>query len=184
MKNMMKPALIAIVALFAASGLSVLESCKKLAGSNVQFRLTDAPGDYDSVIVEVKAISILYADADSANGWVQLNTKAGFYDLLQLQNDISVAIADKKDLRPGKINQVRFELGETNYVVVGGIRFDLKVPSGMQTGIKINLNTTLEAGRDYVITLDFDAKASIVTPGLENTYLLKPVIKVKAIAEK
>jgi hypothetical protein len=55
---------------------------------------------------------------------------------------------------------------------------ELKVPSGLQTGIKIVGGFTVTAGQTTDIILDFDALKSIVKAGASGQWLLKPVIKV------
>jgi hypothetical protein len=46
----------------------------------------------------------------------------------------------------------------------------------MQSGLKLQVNKTFEAGVEYSILLDFDASQSIVLTG-NNVYQLKPVIR-------
>jgi len=46
----------------------------------------------------------------------------------------------------------------------------------MQSGLKLQVNKTFEAGVEYSMLLDFDASQSIVLTG-NNEYQLKPVIR-------
>lgn len=67
-------------------------------------------------------------------------------------------------------------------MVVDGKTYDMKVPSGAQTGIKLDVNAKIEKDINYVLLLDFDAARSVVKAGQGNSqvqYLLKPVIKAK-----
>ena len=52
--------------------------------------LTDTPGQFDEVNVEILQFS---AKLDSG-GWQNLNTTAGIYDLLQFQNGIDTTIVN------------------------------------------------------------------------------------------
>jgi hypothetical protein len=60
---------------------------------------------------------------------------------------------------------------------------ELSTPSGQQSGLKIQLNTTLTAGITYEIFLDFDAARSVVEAGNSGNYNLKPVIRSYAEAQ-
>ena len=59
--------------------------------------------------------------------------------------------------------------------------YDLDVPSGSNTGLKINgLNFIVEKNKKYAIIFDFKADASIHATGsaADPKYILKPVISV------
>lgn len=81
------------------------------------------------------------------------------------------------ELPAGGVEQVRLILGPNNYIRVDGEMLDLKVPSGMQSGLKFAGAWTVSPGFRTEIILDFDPEKSIVyAPG--NGYLLKPVVRV------
>lgn len=168
----------------------VVNSCKKEAvGPNdgyMSVSMTDAPADYVKVNVEIIDVQV----HNEAQGWVSLPTNKGIYNLLDLQNNASVALASDATVPAGKMTQMRLVLGSNNTIVVGGKSlnttvldtFDLKVPSGAETGLKVNLNFNLSPNKHMVVLLDFDAAASIVEHG-NGTYSLKPVVKVKSVTE-
>jgi hypothetical protein len=54
--------------------------------------------------------------------------------------------------------------------------YPLSTPSAMQSGLKLQVHQTFEAGVAYSIILDFDANQSIVVEG-NGVYKLKPVIR-------
>ena len=62
------------------------------------------------------------------------------------------------------ISQFRFILGDNNTVVVDGITYPLKAPSGQQSGFKVNVDETLTEGVKYEVWTDFDVQKSIVVP--------------------
>ncbi|CAN5429350.1 hypothetical protein BH23BAC1_BH23BAC1_18140 [soil metagenome] len=104
------------------------------------------------------------------------NINAGIYNLLDYTNGLSTEIAN--DLFPvGKITQVRLILGENNTVKVDGQTYSLSTPSSQQTGLKLQVNTTLKENISYSMLLDFDASQSVVKAG-NGSYILKPVIRV------
>ncbi len=57
------------------------------------------------------------------------------------------------------------------------------MPSGFQSGIKIVKGFDITANQTTELLLDFDATKSIVEPGTNNKWLLKPTIKVLSTTE-
>src|SRR5437773_1507975 len=60
----------------------------------------------------------------------------------------------------------------------GGSEVALATPSGMQTGLKLNVDIDVAANQIVDVVLDFDACKSVVRAGNSGNYLLKPVISV------
>lgn len=143
--------------------------------AHVKISMTDAPGAYDAVYVDVQAVEIT-----GAGGTVTLNTTAGIYNLLDLANGTDTLIAEG-DLAAGKVEQIRLILGSNNSVVVNGTTYPLSTPSAQQSGLKLQVHQTFEPGVEYAILLDFDANQSIVTQG-NGGYSLKPVIRTVDVA--
>ncbi|RYD73204.1 MAG: DUF4382 domain-containing protein [Sphingobacteriales bacterium] len=140
-------------------------------------RLTDAPGDYESVNIDVKSVLVNTSGTanDNDNSWTTLSTNARMYDLVRLTNGKDTLLADAT-LPYGKVSQIRLILGDKNTLVKDGKTYDIKTPSAQQSGLKIKVNETLTEGVTYVVTLDFDASRSIVEKG-NGDYSLKPVIR-------
>ncbi|OFZ53243.1 MAG: hypothetical protein A3D92_13780 [Bacteroidetes bacterium RIFCSPHIGHO2_02_FULL_44_7] len=178
MKNLVKNSVPGMLLLFSF----LISGCNKEEGTgSVTIEMTDAPGDYDSVNVEVEQVMVHVSNTGSGNsGWVNLQTNAGIYNLLELQNDISVVLVNNNLLPIGEIQQMRLVLGAKNSVVVEGISFPLELSSQASTGLKFNLNATIAANDQVEILIDFDADQSIVVEG-NGTYRLQPVIKVESI---
>ena len=139
--------------------------------SHLSIRMTDAPADYDAVMVDVQGVEI------TGNGGanVMLNTNKGIYNLLDFTNGMDTLIA-AGDLDAGTISQIRLILGTENSVIVDGEVFPLSTPSAQQSGLKLQIHQTFVAGVSYYILLDFDANQSVVLQG-NGTYQLKPVIR-------
>ncbi|MFV8225435.1 DUF4382 domain-containing protein [Christiangramia aquimixticola] len=155
--------------------------------ANLTVRMTDAPGDYDAVFVDVKDIKIQIETEGESNvdgeidseGWMSLsNVNAGIYDLLELTGGVSQLLADT-EVPAGYVSQMRLILGSENSVVINGATKPLNTPSAQQSGLKLQLNKKLEAGENYSFLLDFDVDQSIVTTG-NGGYNLKPVIRLNA----
>jgi len=141
----------------------------------MQVYLTDDPGDYDAVFIDVQDVRINYSN-DTANGWTSLgNVARGSYDLLKLVNDNDTLLADA-EINTGRIQQIRLVLGSNNYVIVDGVRHNLETPSAQQSGLKINIHQDANEGVLYKLLLDFDVAKSVRKTG-NNKYMLKPTIR-------
>jgi hypothetical protein len=161
----------------------LMTSCSKDSQTaTVQVRLTDAPGDFQEVNIDIEDVQVSSSDPNSSNsGWVSLNVKKGVYNLLKLTNGLDTLLGSAS-LPTGNITQIRLVLGTNNTVKIAGQPIDLSTPSAQQSGLKILVNTTLIAGVTYKITLDFDAARSIVQTG-SGKYILKPVIRSVVAAQ-
>jgi len=156
-----------------------LTSCNNDSGqtARVVVTLTDSPGDYDAVNIDVIGLEVHANQGEQQNGWISLNTNAAVYDLLLLTNGTEALLADT-EFPTGKISQLRLILGDNNTLLTEGNTFPLTIPSGQESGLKLIINETLEEGITYTIKLDFDAARSVVKAGTLGKFNLKPVIKV------
>jgi hypothetical protein len=168
----------------AVASLSFYSCDKKDASSTgkarLQVALTDEPGNYDEVNIDVQDVRINYSN-DTANGWTSLaGVKTGVYDILRLANGRDTILADA-EVTTGKIQQIRLILGPNNFVKLNGQTYPLQTPSAQQSGLKIKINQDVAEGVAYKLLLDFDASRSIVQTGNSNSnnqkYILKPVIR-------
>lgn len=183
MKTLVKYSLM----LMLCTGLiNLTTSCRKEnRTSTMTVKMTDAPGDYLAVNVEVIGMDIHYFDTkNQAHEWVSLNVNKGVYNLLDLQNDVTVTLAQNEEVPLGEINQMRLILGSNNSLVLSDSSVHyLKVPSGEETGIKININQEIKYKNELEVVIDFDAHESVVEKG-NGEYNLKPVIKLKSVIQK
>lgn len=153
--------------------------------ASLTVRMTDAPGDYDAVLIDVQDVMIKTSSTTQVegeeDGWVSVgNVQTGIYDLLELTGGVSQVLANT-EVEAGFVSQIRLILGNDNSVVVDGETIPLSTPSAQQSGLKLQLNQELEAGENYSFLLDFDVDESIVRQ--ENGgYTLKPVIRLSAEA--
>ena len=154
----------------------LLPSCTKDTSNgkgkaHLSVMMTDAPANYDAVMVDVVGVEIVGSD----NVAVVLTPKTGVYNLLTLSNGIDTLIATG-DIEPGTVSQIRLILGPNNTVTVDGVVYPLSTPSAEQSGLKLQVHQTFEPDISYSILLDFDASQSIVMTG-NGQYKLKPVIR-------
>ena len=146
--------------------------------SGMSVRMTDAPGDYDEVNIEVIDVRIKSNSDDGEDGWVSIgNINEGVYDLLDLTGGVSVMLADN-DVPSGHLGQIRLILGDNNTVVKDGVTYELNTPSAQQSGLKLHIDQDLEPGVDYNFLIDFDVHQSVVEAGNSGNFNLHPVLHV------
>lgn len=151
---------------------AVAVSCQREENAKLVIRLTDSPGDYEAVNIDLQCIEV-----HGEGGWTQLpNVNSGVYNLLDL-TDGKETLLVSSDYPAGKISQIRLILGDNNSISLDGKDLPLETPSAQQSGLKLLFNAELTAGITYSILLDFDAAKSVVETG-SGKRNLKPVIKV------
>jgi len=166
-----------IYTLFIFSGLAVLSSCVNETTSlngNYSFkvRMTDAPGPYTKVNIDIRGLSIL----DGSGKTVNLLTNSRIYNLLALTNGADVLLSSSY-LNDSEIKEIRLILGPNNSVVVNNIAYPLKMFLNDQLGLKILVNQNLHNDKINEILIDFDAHTSVVLMR-DGTYKLKPVLRL------
>jgi hypothetical protein len=175
--------------LVAAMALSMFYSCSDddSNGSDgmatLRVSMTDAPGDYEAVWVDVKDVMIKTDASTGDEGWVSLTgVEPRRYDLLLLTGGVTELLATA-EVEPGMLGQIRLVLGTDNTIVLKNTteEITLSTPSAQQSGLKLQVNQELEAGKDYEFLLDFDVDQSIVSAGNSGQYILKPVIRLAAV---
>lgn len=138
--------------------------------------LSDSPATLDSVVICVNRVEVHKSGSDSSRGWFVINDSTRYFDLLQLRNGATAVLGDSM-LSPGHYTQIRLIIGNGSYVVDSGIRHDLTIPSGFQTGFKLTHEFTIDPATLYELVLDFDVNRSIVITG-NGQYKLKPTCRV------
>lgn len=156
----------------------------------LNLNITDAPIDEAAeVVVSLSGLSIKPADGpaidinfEDPDGNPEIKT----IDLLSLQGANSLNILNDYVLASGNYNWIRLHVisSETttdSYIVLkqGGNQYPLYVPSGDETGLKLNRGFTIHDGKAAAFTIDFDLRKSVVEPGnLSAAYKLKPTLRI------
>lgn len=163
------------------SGLVWFSSCDSNSDDNgtakMQVRMTDAPGDYEEVNIDIQSVQVHKDGDDDESEWITLDQiNPGVYNLLDFANGKDTLLASST-LPAGRISQIRLVLGNNNTLKLktGEVK-NLKTPSGQTSGVKLQINADLESDVTYVLLLDFDAAKSIVERG-NGEYNLKPVVR-------
>src|ERR1043165_4059980 len=126
--------------------ISFMVSCSSESSKSafLQVKLTDAPGDYQEVNVDIQDVQV-NANENSNSGWKSLNVKKGIYNLLQFTNGLDTLLGSA-ELPAGKVSQIRLVLGSNNTIKVDDQTYSLTTPSAQQSGLKILVKTELKGG--------------------------------------
>jgi hypothetical protein len=151
-----------IIILFVCS--LVLLGCKGgnpgAQTSTLTIKLTDAPFPLD--VLESAVINISKIDMNHNGKFVNLITANMSYDLLNLRGGLTETLTQVPIL-PGTISQLRIFVEDATVTLKDGRSFNLKVPSGSSSGLKLMLNpsiTVVTGTLSYELTLDFDISKS------------------------
>ncbi len=163
-------------------------------------QLTDAPFPFDMVAeANVTVFKLEARNKDSEDGamdddgegspFITLMEEEMNVNLLELTNGVTEQVASI-DVPVGTYDLLRIYVKGVNVVLTDGRTFDLKVPSGEQTGIKVFIKPgiTVAGGLSADLLLDFDVSRSFVAKGNIknidgiNGFNFKPVIKVSNLS--
>jgi hypothetical protein len=152
--------------------------------ARVQILLTDAPADYiEEAWVWISRVYLIPGEEDPEEGpaFVDLfnDPEAPLaYDLLTLRDGVVADLTGEVELPAGTYRQLRMIVADAEVTLADGYTFDngetsrkLFIPSGAQSGIKVNLAEpiTTEAGTVDVILVDFDVNQNFVLQGNPDT---------------
>jgi len=107
-------------------------------------------------------------------------------DLLAYQNGVTVNLLENLTVDAGEYQWMRLKvLAEPNQsdgsfiLFESGAQYPLYIPSGSETGLKINRPFRVAAGGITRLVADFDLRKSIIAPpGQAPNYMLKPVLRL------
>ncbi|MDK9699298.1 MAG: DUF4382 domain-containing protein [bacterium] len=177
-----------LIALFAIVLLSTVGfiGCTDESNSNnsnpsqgeIKMYLVDSPSEYDAVNIVVTEVAVHFESSDSVSGWIVINDSVRTVNLLSLTNGTYELLGTHR-LDIGRYSQVRLKVGTGSNIVVDGQYYPLNIPSGTQTGLKLNHQFDIASDALYELTLDFDVSRSIHLTG-NHQYQMRPVIRVAA----
>jgi len=189
--------------LFAVLTISILTSCSGGGGDSsggtgsLALSLTDAStNDFKAVVVTIDEIQVhVKGNGNSPKDWksVDMPISPLTVNLLDLVNGVREDLG-LVNLQAGSYTQMRLIIGENanpdthpfaNYVITNtdpAEIYELKIPSGDNSGFKIIQGFTIASDQNTELILDFDACSSIVQAGNSGQWLLKPTVKVRNTA--
>ena len=158
--------------------------------------LSDATtAEYNAVYVTIEEVQV---HADEGGSWQRVASPNRTYNLLDLVNGVREQLGIT-ELETAHYTQMRLIIGKTsdnsinllseshpyaNYIIDNAdTYYELKIPSGYQTGVKIVHGFDITENQTTELILDFDASRSIVKAGNSGKWLLKPTIKVLDTAD-
>lgn len=158
----------------------------------VDLSVTDAPiDDASSVVVQFRSVAFK-REGDAAELVRDLSPSPRQLDLLEYQEGRAALLLDGVTLPSGRYEWIRLIVdNETNvrdsYIVLtNGQECELRVPSGAESGLKLNRGFELPADGSAALTIDFDLRKSIhappgqqgSTPDCTQAYLMRPTLRV------
>jgi hypothetical protein len=179
-----------------ASLLLTLSACgsgdQGSADGQVSLSITDAPIDgATSVVVQFSGVAFKREGA-AAEIVENLAPSPRQLDLLQYQEGRAALLLDGVILPAGKYEWIRLivdnesSVRDSYLVQATGEECELRVPSGAESGLKLNRGFTLPADGSIALTIDFDLRKSVHAPPGQNGeapdcsqgYLLRPTLRI------
>jgi hypothetical protein len=138
----------------------------------IRVLLTDAPGEVEALNVTIVEV----AAHREGSGWETLSTEERTVDLVTLQDGVLTTLAVAL-VPAGHYTQIRLMLAPGSEAVIDGTTHELVVPSGIQSGIKLIRPFEVPDDGEIELTLDFDARTSVIETG-DGRWMLKPTIAI------
>ena len=169
----------------------LLSSCNKTETTStsggpgrLSVKITDDPFSINSVesaTVTITKIEIRKAGANDGDPFIELPIDPVSIDLFQLRNGITEELTTL-EVPQGDYDLIRLYVDEASLKLKEIVEpFNMKVPSGEQTGIKVFINPEIhvEGGISAELLLDFDLSKSFVMRGhmAHNGFIFKPCIR-------
>lgn len=179
---------------FTVALVFAVYACDELINDNDEsgrlvVKVTDDPfpfSDVESATVTITKVEVRRAGDGIPDGkpFMLVSEDTLTFDLLELRNGVVEEMLDF-ELPQGKYDLVRLYVYEASLKIKDGDTYNVKVPSGLQTGIKIFIRPgiTVEGGLTSELLLDFDLSRSFIMTGNNhkpsgiNGFIFKPVIR-------
>ena len=154
--------------------------------------VTDAPVDEArSVVIQFSGVAFKREGA-APETVENLTPSPRQIDLLQFQQGQAAVLLDGVTLPAGRYQWLRLivdnepNVRDSFLVLESGAECELRVPSGAESGLKLNRGFTLPADGSVALTVDFDLRKSIHAPpgqsgsGLDCTqgFLMRPTLRL------
>lgn len=167
--------ILAFLGLVLVAACNGSEATSPPGTGKVEVRLADAPADdFESATIFVSRV-YLVGGGVGAREEVVSSTKAS-YDLLTLQNGVTALMASA-NVRADTYAQVRLVVDSAVVVLASGRKFadgstraSLRVPSGSESGLKVNLSSpvAVEVSGTTTLLVDFSVDRSFILQGSRN----------------
>lgn len=147
-------------------------------------RVTDAPvDDAAEVIIVFTGVELQRGPASTIN--IDFDTPRAL-DLLQFRNGQTANLLEGHPVLPGEYEWLRLKISAEQNLQNGsrirlrdGRQFPLFIPSGAESGLKLNRRFTVAQGGITRLIVDFDLRKSVVAPpGLAPNWILRPALRL------
>ncbi len=161
-------------ALVVGSLLSACGGSDSTTTGELSLGVTDGPVENaTSVVVAFSSVELHGAE----NRVIEFD-ELQMIDLLDYQGEDRVLLLDNETLAAGDYQWIRLGVDETaSYIEVDGMQYDLEIPSGSQSGLRMNRGITIAAGGSSDFTIDFDLRKSVTQEGTGD-YKLRPTLRL------
>ncbi|MBZ0071879.1 MAG: DUF4382 domain-containing protein [Gammaproteobacteria bacterium] len=153
------------------------------ATGTLNLSVTDAPVDYaEHVWVEFSGVEIKAAGGSVVD--IIYDTPRRI-DLLALTGGIAEVIVDNQVLPAGQVQWLRLKVNasqggdpaDDSYIVIDGVSYELRIPSGDERGLQLNRPITIPEGGVATFTIDFDLRKSVHARS-GGVYHLRPTLRL------
>ena len=156
----------------------LLSACESSDGQgNINIAITDAPVDgADEVWITFDAVTIKPEQNDAQTYVVDPPKKI---NLLSLTGTSSTELLNQS-LDAGRYSWIRLSIDDADnntYLVNNTGTHSLRIPSGNQTGLKLNRSFTVDADVETAFTIDFDLRKSVHMTG-SGSYMMRPTLRI------
>lgn len=153
------------------------------ATGTLNLSVTDAPvDDAEHVWIEFDGVEIKPSGGDLVD--ITYDTPRQL-DLLALTGGVAEVIVDNQVLPAGQVQWIRLKVNATqggdpaddSYIVIGGVPYELRIPSGDERGLQLNRPITIPENGIATFTIDFDLRKSVhERSGM--VYNLRPTLRL------
>ena len=190
--------LVAFMLIFSACTKSDINSS---AGGKVSVFLTDGPGEFDSVFIDIQKVEVkidndsLYKNDDDRckddddrdddqkrkddyGEWVNISFTPAIIDVLSLRNGVETKLGDA-NIASGTVRKIRITLGTQNRVVKNGVSSTLELRNETKNFLYIKLydkhRQRMADSTSVSVWVDFDVANSIYEK--DGKFYLRPVLR-------
>ncbi len=157
----------------------------------LSLNITDAPVDgATEVVVQFSGVTLKPVGGEDIEflfddpATPEIETKT--IDLLELQGTLSQPLLESVEIPAGDYSQIRLHVNaefdgemDSYITLIDGGQEELRVPSGSQSGLKLNTPFSVDASTsEAVYTIDFDLRKSVINPVGQPGHFLKPSLRL------
>lgn len=165
-------------------------------GGRISIQLTDAPFPTDLVAeanVTIEKIDIRSSnngeEGEFSGPFTVLSEEEMSFNLLDLTNGITANLVDL-EVEPGSYDLIRLYIKDASVKLSDETVFNLTIPSGAETGLKLFITPSIEVTEeisaelllDFDVSKSFQIQGSLDGPSGINGVIFKPVIKVSNLS--